>query len=627
MYLATIDYETEAIEQRPAYPPKPVGVAIKSRGRCKYYAWAHPSGNNCNVGDVLPILVDHYTDARCIFHNCAFDIDVGSVHLGLPIPNVYDDTEFLAFLNDPRESSLALKPLAASYLDMPPDEQDELKDWILENVPGAKRAPTKWGRYIALAPGGLVGKYARGDVVRTEKLYKLFRPIIAERMDGAYERELALVKVKLGMENRGIQTRHKAIARDLPKYQAALADAGKTLKRKLKISKAYELKNCKEGTFNINSPAQLADALDAAGLVDDWIYTDKGARSVSVPNLTQTCNDKSFLLIYAMYSTMATYIGTYLGPWLDASEHEGGRIYPTFNQVRGNAEHGDFKSYGTKTGRPSVSNPNFNNLPANIYKSKNRAVLLALKKYLAKYKINFVGLRDYIAPSDGNYLVGRDYAQQELRVLAHYENGALMRAYLANPRMDIHAEMVILIYEHIGLVVTRDQAKTIAFALLYGLGLEGLADRLDTTYDEAKRLKRAYLAVLPGVKELQDQLKAFAREDLPIYTLANRRYYCEPDKIVKGVYRSFEYRLLNLLIQGTSADITKDAMLRVDNVIEGGLIVQLYDEIIVDTPNHKRDLELMRTEMEYPVLDVPLPTDAEYSNFSWARMKHYKDPE
>jgi DNA polymerase-1 len=314
----------------------------------------------------------------------------------------------------------------------------------------------------------------------------------------------------------------------------------------------------------------------------------------------------------------------YMAPWLEAGEKSDGRIYPTFNQVRTTNDRG--KSYGTKTGRPSVSNPNFNNLPANIYKSKNRDTLLLLREFLKAYGVNFVGLRDYIAPSAGGYLVGRDYAQQELRVLAHYEGGALMQAFQTDPKFDVHSHMIGEIYKQFGITLTRDQVKAIAFGLIYGLGIPGLSEKLDTTYNEAKKLKRAYLTFMPGVQDLDDQLREFAANDDPIYTLAGRRYSCEPDQIIKGVYRSFEYRLINLLIQGTSADITKDAMLRIDNALPNFIIIQLYDEIIGDTPNHKHALEVMRAEMERPVLDVPLPTDAEYSNFSWARMKNYKDP-
>ena len=510
---------------------------------------------------------------------------------------------------------------------MPPDEQEKLKDWILENVPAAKRAPTKWGAYIAEAPGTLVSPYAKGDVVRTEKLFKLFRPKITDTgQDEAYAREIALVRVKLGMERRGIKTRHAAIKKDLPKYCKAYDDIENTIRRKLKITKKYEAENCPKGEFNINSPKQFPDALERAGMVDDWIYTDKGNRSTSVENLNKCITDKKFLDAYAMYSILGTYINTFLGPWKEIGAKSDGYIFPTFNQVR-TADRGESgKGFGTKTGRPSVSNPNFNNLPANIAKSKNWENLLKLQTYLKRYGVNFIGLRDYIGPSSGNTLVGRDYAQQELRVLAHYEDGALMRAYQANPLLDIHAEVISMVYDRYGITLTRDEVKAIAFGLLYGLGIPGLSEKLDTSYDEAKELKGAYLDVLPGVKDLQKELKALARNDDPLRTWGGRVYYCEPDKIINGSYRSFEYRLINILVSGTSADITKDAMLGIDGAIDGGIIMQIYDEIVVDTPNHKRDLATMREVMERPRIDVPLPTDAEYSKISWARMREYRDP-
>ena len=169
--LAVVDYETDAIEKRPDYPPRPVGVAIHVSGRARYYAVAHPTENNATWAKVKPILRDLYRTHEIIFHHCAFDIDVGTIHLGLPVPQVYHDTQFLAYLNDPREETLALKPLADKYLSMPPQEQDELREWIFKNIKDAKKARTKWGKFIGLTPGRLCGKYARGDVIRTYKLF------------------------------------------------------------------------------------------------------------------------------------------------------------------------------------------------------------------------------------------------------------------------------------------------------------------------------------------------------------------------------------------------------------------------------------------------------------------------
>jgi len=625
----TVDFETDAIESRPEYPPRPVGVSIRRRGRGKYWAWGHPVENNCTKAEARAALIDVYKNDRVIFHHAAFDIDVGQTHLRLPFPREFEDTLFLTYLRDPRQASLALKPVAEQWLDMPPDEQTELKDWILANVPGAKKAPTKWGKYIALAPGKLVGKYANGDTVRTEKLFNLFMPYIVERnMVEAYEVEKDIVRVKLAMERHGIQTASKKLKRDLPKWQAAHDAARRSLFRKLMITPAYE-RDCPKGFFNLNSNEQLADACERAGLVEEWILTDKGNRSTSQENLTEVVTDKHFLKVFGIYSTIEKYLSGFIKPWIDTGDRAGdGRIYPTFNQVRSDHKYGGGSGGGTKTGRPSVSNPNFNNIPANAEESKNAVTLAHVKTHVKKFGINFIGLRDYITPTPGNYLIARDYSQQELRVLGHYEDGALMQTFNENPDIDIHANIAAEMTERTGILLKRKASKTIAFGILYGYGLDTLAEALDTTYNEAKYLRQTFLNMLKGVGQLQKWLKQCERTDRPIHTLAGREYYCEDPKYIDGNLRYFGYKLLNLLIQGTSADITKRAMIDAHAALKGQLVIQLYDEIIVDTPDHKGDLIILREAMESAYrdrLDVALPTDGEYSKVSWGRMRGYVD--
>src|SRR5210317_1199579 len=176
MYHYVIDFETFGIEDRPEYPPEPVGVAIQTpRGKKSYLAWGHPSENNCTKGHARRQLLQIW-NKPLLFHNAAFDMEVAETHLDLPIPLKWDDTLLLAFLCDPRRISLSLKPMAEQILNMPPEEQEELKDWVINNYmkPNGLRKESQWGAYIAYAPGKLVGKYAVGDVDRTAKLYKYF---------------------------------------------------------------------------------------------------------------------------------------------------------------------------------------------------------------------------------------------------------------------------------------------------------------------------------------------------------------------------------------------------------------------------------------------------------------------
>ena len=331
MKLATIDYETEAIEDRPDYPPKPVGVAIKAGRMKRYMAWGHPTENNCTKAEAVKILRGLFRTHECIFHNSAFDIDVGEVHLKLKQPKVIHDTEFLAYLDDPRAKSLALKKLAEDRLGMPPDEQTELKEWILENVPEATEKG--WGAHIAKAPGKLVGKYAIGDVVRTEKLFKLLMPKIKrDGMLDAYMREIGIVRIRLEMERGGIRTAHRRLKKDVGTFERAYEQLESRIKRRLKITKRYE-SGCPKGFFNIGSSTQLAEALERSGKVKEFIYTEpsksfpQGQPSTKIENLQKVCKDKKLLLDLGMRSVLSTYLSTFIKPWIHLSHVQSGSIY------------------------------------------------------------------------------------------------------------------------------------------------------------------------------------------------------------------------------------------------------------------------------------------------------------
>lgn len=180
-----IDFETEKIIPGSAKTPKPVGLAIKHNGkRSEYLSWGHLTLDNKwskenqfkTINPAWITLEEIWKSGEDILgHNMKFDVRVAMEWFDLPYPEAHriQDTLFLAFLNDPRERSLELKQLADKYLDMPPEEQDDLKEWILENVKEAKESD--WGGYICYAPIKLVKKYAIGDVDRTYKLYKYFK--------------------------------------------------------------------------------------------------------------------------------------------------------------------------------------------------------------------------------------------------------------------------------------------------------------------------------------------------------------------------------------------------------------------------------------------------------------------
>ncbi len=181
--LITLDFETEAIENRPAYPPEPVGLAVKVGGAPgNYFSWGHPSKNNCKKEDARQVLSDllDCEENEFIFHNAPFDVSIIEEKLALPFPWARcHDTMLLAFLSNPH-GELALKPLAEELLNEPPTERDAVRDWLVAH--GITSSTSKsWGAHISKAPGDLVGAYAIGDVERTYALFNHFKSTLSAR--------------------------------------------------------------------------------------------------------------------------------------------------------------------------------------------------------------------------------------------------------------------------------------------------------------------------------------------------------------------------------------------------------------------------------------------------------------
>ena len=173
--LVALDFESDAIDTRPNFPPEPAGLAIYDGTIAEYLAWGHPKENNCLRNDAWLRLQELLLDPALefVFHNAPFDCSIieEKMHLTVPWERVHD-TMLLAFLHDPF-GELSLKPLSEQLLGMPPEEQDAVREWLIQH--GVCRSNDKsWGAHIAKAPGDLVGEYAKGDVIRTYKLYEFF---------------------------------------------------------------------------------------------------------------------------------------------------------------------------------------------------------------------------------------------------------------------------------------------------------------------------------------------------------------------------------------------------------------------------------------------------------------------
>ena len=583
MKHVTIDFETHPIVPGSPTSPRPVGVAIRMGGKSKYGAWGHPSGNNTTKPEAFALLEWLCAHTRLVMHNAQFDLRVLDEHFGLRPMNGFDDTKILAFLWSPNHRTLSLKPLADELLKLPPDEQDEMHDWLRQNYLPARRAsnPTK---YTAFAPGALAGKYARGDVDRTWKLYRKLYPIIrAWGMGEAYQRELAVVWPTIKMEQGGVRIDAERLADDLKKVKVIRSGLGGGLTRRL--GQAGK-------DVNLNSRQQLANALhDNHMMVDDtFLLTDKGNESVSIPALRETCTDQKFVDDLELHSKLGKLIGTYMTPWLESAETNDGYFYPYFNPTRVDAESG-----GTRTGRYSS---NFQQVPKEPFKG-----------------LPF--MRRYVLPDEGQTLVDRDYSQQELRILAHFAGGELAAAYRADPMLDMHDHVQALMKPHVP-GIQRKQVKTCNFLTVYGGGVNRLADQLGVPYDVAQDIREAHKSALPEVDQLNRRLRDQHQRDGFIRTWGGRKYALEYDQW---------YKLLNVLIQGSAADQTKEAIIRFDDQAEVGganarLMVQVHDELVISAPGQglKYSGTLKRAMETIPGWSVPMLTDVTYGA-SWGDAK------
>lgn len=615
--VTTVDFETEKIESRPVYPPIPVGVSIKNPGERKptYWAWGHPTENNCDKGMATRALKEVWSGSTpVLFHHAKFDIDVAETHMGckrLPWERIHD-TLYLIFLADPHAPSLGLKPAAQRFLGMLPAEQQDVRQWLIDNDI-VKKNDGKWGAYICKAPGKLVGKYADGDVIRTEKLFNHLYPLIlSEGMGKAYDRERQLMPIFLDNERQGLRVDLNALEKDIPIYTGAKEKCEAWMRKRLGVKE-----------FNFDSDVDMAEILDKQGIVTDWVLTKTGKKSTSKKNMTtDKFSDRKLASALGYRNRMVTCIGTFMEPWLEKGSKNNGYINPNWNQVRQSKD--ESRSKGTRTGRPSCEDPNLLNIPKSFY---DRGDNYSHPSFINIPELPLV--RRYALPDKGCQWLHRDYNQQELRILGHFEDGAILEAYKNNPSLDIHTYVQDEIRRLASRELDRVSVKTINFGKIYGQGLGSLAEKLQISVKEVKQLRDMQNKALPGLPDLEKKIKDMVKDDEPIVTWGGRQYYCEEEKFVEKFNRimSFEYKLINYLVQGSAADATKEAIIRYNSAKrDSRFLVTVYDEIngCAPKPAAAREMKILRECMESVEFDVPMLSDGKIGS-SWGNLTKFKE--
>lgn len=349
--------------------------------------------------------------------------------------------------------------------------------------------------------------------------------------------------------------------------------------------------------FNINSPAQLGVVLfENLGL--PYAKKTKRGYSTSAAVLDKLKGLFPIVDLILDYRALTKLMSTYIDGMLKLVG-EDGRIRPHFMQTV------------AATGRLSCTEPNLQNIP--IKTEQGRGIR-----------------RAFVSPAD-RILVGADYSQIELRVLAHLSGDkALIDAF--NHGEDIHKLTAMKVFDVNPEDVTpllRSRAKAINFGVIYGMSGFGLSENLDISMKEADNYIKDYFTKYKAVKTYMDEeIKRVKSSGFSTTIFGRKRYIGDINATNFMVRKAAERLAMNSPIQGSAADIIKIAMNNVQKRIQAeapdlSLILQIHDELILEGPSDKRELmeKILKEEMEGAVdLSVKMSSNVD-SGHSWYDLK------
>ena len=430
-----------------------------------------------------------------------------------------------------------------------------------------------------LAPAD-VYEYAAEDADITLRLKNVLEPELkkfgAERL--FHEIEMPLMPVLAEIEMQGVRI-----------DTASLAETSKILTTRMEEieQRIYELAGER---FNIASPKQVGDILFSKMQIVEKPKKTKTGQFVTSEEVLQTLKGKHEIVADILeHRGLKKLLGTYIDALPKLINPRTGRIHTSFNQTV------------TATGRLSSSDPNLQNIPVRGEDGKE--------------------IRKAFIPEPGCLFFSSDYSQIELRVMAHLSGDKNMIEAFREGN-DIHAATAAKIYHETLDTVTRDQrtkAKRANFGIIYGITVFGLAERLDISRDEARRLIDGYFETFPAVRDYMEQSKEAARSHGYVETLFGRRRYLADINSRNATVRGFaERNAINAPIQGTAADIIKVAMIRIsrrfkDEGIRSKMILQVHDELNFSVyPEEKDAVErIVLEEMQGAFsMSVPLIADS-----------------
>ncbi|MBC8352446.1 MAG: DNA polymerase I [Planctomycetes bacterium] len=502
-------------------------------------------------------------------------------NIGITLRGVAFDTMVADYLLVPGERSHSMDDMASRYLNHKTISIKELigtgkKQIRMDEVPVAK--VTEYAAEDADVPVRLTAILEKK--LKSEGLHELFSNL-----------ELPLIEILAELEFNGIRV-------DVERLRELSDRFGERLEQ-LEVE-IYQLAG---GEFNIDSPKQLSKLLFEE-LELPVIKKTKTGASTDVEVLTELAKQHPLPAKIIEYRQNAKLKSTYVDALPEL-------VHPTTGRI-----HSSFRQDVASTGRLSSTEPNLQNIP--IRTEEGREIRSA-----------------FLPGGPGWLLMTADYSQIELRVLAHFSGDEAMCQAFAEDR-DIHTQVAAEVYGVPLDEVTRDMrrsAKAVNFGVIYGQSAFGLAKSLDIEQDEAAEFIEAYFARYTGVAEFMKKVLEDCRENSYVSTILGRRRAVDgvrdPSRYGDSRQRTLPERIaINTVIQGSAADLIKQAMINVHGRLEreklrAKMLLQIHDELVFEAPSEEL-AELAALVIEEMTaaghLDVPLKVDVKAGK-NWAECE------
>ena len=429
--------------------------------------------------------------------------------------------------------------------------------------------------------------YAAEDALMTLKLFNKQLVLFKERnseeiLKLAFDLEFDFIYVLADMENNGIKidvNLLKELKETNYKYIQELT------------TKIYETSGVE---FNINSPKQLGVVLFETLALPTAKKTKTGY-STDEAVLNGLFDAHSVVPLLLNYREAYKLQSTYIEPLLELGlKNEDNRIHTSFLHT------------GTATGRLSSKNPNLQNIPVKSEAGSQ--------------------IRSAFIPKDGYTLVGIDYSQIELRLLAHFsKDEALVDAF--NNNLDIHYQTAVKIFGEELAKEKRSIAKSINFGLLYGMGSKKLGDTLGISSKEAKIYIESYFKAFKSVKDYLKSIEESAHVNGYIKTLLNRKRLFNFESANAMLKAAYLREAVNTMFQGSAADLIKLSMVKIHKKYKNNdnmrMLLQIHDELIFEVKEDIADeiiIDLKEIMENIYELNVPLKVSIAKGK-SWQKLK------